>query len=206
VKKDIASLKASADAWLAPWKKRVQALWSRFHAMSPRERRIIVVAGVVLGVLFVDTAVIKPMRGHLSSVERKIRETEVIAIRNLRNTAQKADLNTLYQRLQQDIPDLRAGDEEIRASLLRDVESFARSNEVYLADVKPQISTESDLSKEFSVRLQVECRMDQLLSFFADLAQTRKLYAIESFRIYPHPEDVNKVKASLAVTRVVLVS
>lgn len=184
--------------------KATQALWGKFNNLSKTERRFLIVAILVLSALFVDSGIVRPLRANMEALNQKIKETEKKVMRDLKSASQKPDLEKIYAKLQQDISDSRVSDEEIRSSMLHDIEQFAGSDQIYLSEVKPQVSTETTEFKQFSVRMVMECHAEELMRFFSELMKTHKLYTIDSFRITPHPEDVHKIKATVTVGRVVL--
>ena len=184
-------------------KRASETLWNQFNHLSKRERNIFILTAAVIFTMLADYTVVRPLRRSLASLDNKIKQTETMALHNLRSAAQKPELDKVYRKIQESIQDSRADDEEIRSSMLKDIESLAREHEIYLSEVKPQVSNETPRYKEFSVRMQMECPMEDLMRFLSGLMRTRKLYTVESFRITPHPEDVQKIKTNITVTRVV---
>ena len=180
-----------------------ETLWGKFNHLSKRERNISIVATAVLMVVTADFAVVRPLKSSLASLDHKIKDTENLVLRNLKVAGQKPELDKVYQRMQESMQDSHANDEEIRSSMLKDIESLARENGIYLSEVKPQVSNETPRFKEFAVRVQMECRMEPLMRFLADILKRQKLYTVDSFRITPHPEDVHKIKATVTLSRVV---
>ena len=67
----------------------------------------------------------------------------------------------------------------------------------------PQVSGEEQNYSVYRVRLQLEGRMSEMLQFLAELVRTKRLYLVETLRVVPHPEDVNKIKAQVGVARLV---
>jgi len=203
MKKMISAALAKLELFVTAFKKNAEKLWSKFNNLSARERNISILAAAVVLLMFADAVVVRPLRQSIISLHQKIAEQEKKALRNLSAAAQKPDLDSIYSGLRRNIQGVAANDEEIRSSILNDIESFARSCEIYLLEVKPQVSSENGRFKEFSVRLQLEGRMEKLMQFFVEFIKTQKLYTVESFRITPHPEDVHKIKAAVSISRVV---
>ena len=183
---------------------RFAPLKERMNRLSRRERRVVFLVTAVLGLFFSDYAVIHPIQRNSQALNQKITLEEKQLFKNMQNVAQKSSVDAFYLRLLGDIDVPNTTDEEIRSSMLHDIELLARSSDVYLSEVKPQVSNEHEHFREFSVRMQVEGGMDKIISFFAELVKTKKLYYVENFQVQPHREDVNKVKATVSIARAVL--
>lgn len=191
--------------YLRPFKVRarlgMENLTTRFQLLSPREKKAVIVSTAVLGIFLADAVVIHPWIDNLRRLDEKISMQEKQTMHHLRSVGQKSKVDQVYLRLWQSLDSSDRTDDEIRATMLRDIEEQARANGLNLSEVKPQVSSEGGEIKTFSVRLQADGRMPDLALFFAELVKKRKLYFIESFRITPHPEDLNKIRAGVVVNR-----
>ncbi len=182
---------------------KLQALWGLFDQFSKREKQAAAAAAAVVLVFFIDAAVLKPIQKNIVSLNQQILVQEKKFIHNTRSVEQKPQIDDLFSRLKQTVDLAPVSDEEARVSMLEDIEKYARERRIYLTEVKPQAPTQAGGRAEYRIRLVAEATMKDMLSFLADLVRTKKLYLVESLRIVPHPEDVNKIKATVAVNRVI---
>ncbi len=183
---------------------RAEIVWARFNRLSPREKNIFGGALAVLSLALVYGGIFMPIHNHFKGFQDKIAVQEKQVLRNIRSVHEKPQVDSAYQTLLSKLDMPNASDDEIRDGMLKDVDQFARSNGLNLAEVKPQVSDEEKTFKKFYVRLQIEGRLRDLLVFFSDLVRTRRLYMIDSLRIIPSQEDVNKVKANVNLARAIL--
>ncbi len=199
----IARLKLIASTVKAKCQEYTEKGVSYFNQLSRREKSIFLAAAIFVLTWGLDAAVMRPLRGNFKSLEAKILSEEKEAIHGVRSVAQKTYVTEIYQKLSQSLDTLSGDAEEIRSSLLQDIEQKAREQHVYLTEVRPQVSAEREDLTEFSARVQAEARLEDVLRFLAALVKTRKIYVIDSIRIIPHQEDLNKVKAFISLSRLV---
>jgi hypothetical protein len=192
-------LKSIVDFLLAKY----QLIWDRFNQLSKREKQAAIAAVLLVLALLLDNAVLKPIQKNISGLNEKISIEEKKFMHNIRSVDQKPRIDGLYSDLSQNISLSVVSDEQARVSMLEDIEKYARERRIYLTEVKPQVATQQGDHKEYRIRLQMEGTFQDMMSFLADLVRTKKLYLVETLRVTPHPEDVNKIKATAAVNRIV---
>ncbi len=180
--------------------------WETFNRLSQREKNYFIAAGVMVFLAFIQFGIVRPIQHSLLVLRERITTEEKKAVYNLRNLGQKPQVDVLYLSLLQSIGMSGASSDEIRSSMLHDVELTARSHNISLTDVKPQISTDRENFRDFYLRAQAEGKMEELIVFFTELVKMKKLYYIESLKVTPHPDYENKVKASISIGRAVLLS
>lgn len=185
-------------------KTKSEFLWNRFNQLSKRERRAAGATLAVISLWILDAAILKPIQKNIDGLNQKISVEEKKVMHNVRSVEQKPRVDVLLSQLTQRVDFSSESDEKTRASMLEDIEKYARERRIYLTEVKPQVSEQEAGHKEYRIRIQMEGVMSELLSFLADLVRTRKLYRVENLRIVPHAEDVNKVKATVTVNRVII--
>lgn len=206
-------IKLPSLAFLAPAKKIFTdagalfgAGWRWYSARPKRERVLIACVAGVLAMLAAEFIFIEPLRRAAGGLEEDIRLHETQALQNMRTMSLKPSVDNVFATLLQQSELQGRDDEEIRSTMLQDIETMARAHNLYLGEVKPQISRDSGAFEEFLVRVQVEGRMEEVMQFFNELFSGRRLYYIETFRASPHPEDLNKVKVNAQVIRAILKS
>ncbi len=191
---------------LSALKSRWNQLWSGFDAMPiKRKNQIFAVIVFFVGV-FIYFVVLQPMQQAVVKLDKQIKTKEKLAAKNIQDVAQKPKVSDVYFRLLSAVAMPPGGNEDIRAAILRDIELSSRSNAISLTEIKPQVSTESDGFTLFFMNAQAEGALSQLTLFLTDLLRKEKLYFIDSLRVSPHPEDVNKVRANISIGRAALSS
>jgi Tfp pilus assembly protein PilO len=176
---------------------------NRFNQFTPREKKIAVFSGIAIGIFLVDALIVRPLKTGIESMNQKISIQEKKTLHQIRSLSQKPKIDASYIKILDSIEIPKDSDEEIRTSMLRDVEQFARASNLYLSEVKPQVSLEKGDYDEFSVRMQVDGTLEELMTFLAELVRTKKLYSVDTLRMVPHPDDHNKIRASITLLRTV---
>ena len=176
----------------------------KFNKLTKREKLIAVFTGVFILIVFIDQGVVQPLKRNIEGLGQKISAQEVRVLQNYVSTAQKPQVDQIYVSLLENLDNSKTNDEEIRADILHDVELLARSNSIYLSEVKPQVSVESENLTDFFVRLQIEGEMEKFVRFIRDLVATKKLYYVETIRVTQNPNEPNKIKATLSIARSVI--
>lgn len=180
-----------------------QKVFARFQKLSVREKRILAATAVILFLWVLDEGIVQPFRRNFAKLENDIHTQKKNAEWIYRTISQKPSVNAAYESLKQALNVEDKNPESVRASFLKDVEQLARDKDVSLGEVRPQISSDRKNYTEYSVRIQADARMENLIQFLAEMIRTKKLYCIKTIRVAPHPEDVNKVRANILLLRVV---
>jgi hypothetical protein len=180
---------------------RYESLLRRFQTLSKSEKSFAAAAAALIIIFLADAAVIRPIRTGMKELEEKIRVVELATTHSVRSISQKARIDNLYLSVLGEVERSNAPDEELRSDMLKDVEGLARSSGLDLSEVKPQISVDKGEYRDFAVRIQADGDLQQLSNYFARLVSTKKMYLIDSFRVVTHPEDLNKIRATVTVVR-----
>lgn len=189
------------------WLKHSSAiLWNGYQKLSKREKNILIVTIAVFTALGVDFSCVSPLRRNNEDLAKKISVHEKKVAHNIHTIEQSPAVDEEFSRLQNIIEMSKGNDEQVSASMLDEIGQFARSKNIYVIEKKPQSSDQKQNYKEYRVRVQMEGTLQDLLSFFAELVRTKKLYFVDSLRIVAHPEDINKIKATATLSRLILQS
>jgi Tfp pilus assembly protein PilO len=195
-------IQLQARALIAQMRGRWERAWAHFQTLSLLQRRLAAAAGLLVFLVVMEQGILKPLNGTIRSLDTKIAAAELKSLQTRKSVLQKPGIEQAYAQLVQSVDFSTTTDEQVRAAMLRDIESLAREMQMNLSDVRPQISVDRSQYKEISVRLQVDGTLSQLARFFAGrLVRTRRLYSIDSFRITPHPEDIHKIRANITIAR-----
>ena len=172
--------------------------------LSPREKKILYVVGVLLMVVFGYHGIWRPMREKFGSLDEEIFDTEMrlrkakIFYRQRQDILEEAKK---YPNLEQ----MEAGtDEEEIARVLNLIEQTARKAGVSLSDVKPQQVRSDKVSKSYVVELNAESEIKQLVEFIYELQYSPLLLKVEQLNTAPKQEKSTTLRSFLVVSRVVV--
>lgn len=160
----------------------------------PRERRLALAAGVVIGCWVFVSWIVQPLweRVRELRVEAQTKTEKVEAINRLLTKA-----GSIEQTYQQSAPYLTSGsDDRTGAAFLNELETLSRSSNVQLS-LKPHQPKDEERMSRFDVELDVEGSQQNLLEFLDALFRLQKLIAVERFRISIIPAKTDTLRAYL---------
>lgn len=170
-------------------------------ALRPRERRLALMAGVVIGCWLFVSWLAQPLWDQVKELRLHVeRQTEKLEALN-RLAKQAPDIEERYQRA---APYLAGGDDERAQSIFLDeLELLSRGSGLHV-NFKPRPSKREERVSRFEVELDVEGAQDTLLAFLDGLIAMPKLMAIERLRLSTIPTKANQLRANLVIQQLTL--
>ena len=89
------------------------------------------------------------------------------------------------------------------AYLLGEVEKLARKTSLYIVDMKPLGVEEDKVSRKYSVDLNCEAQMEQIMNFMYEIENSSMLFFVESFNITPKSKDSSVAKCNMRIANVI---
>ena len=168
---------------------------------QPSERRLAIVAGVVIGVWMVVSFIIQPMWNRKESlrlaVEAKMEKLE--AVNRL-----IGESGTIEQSYANQEGFFAAESEEVaQRGLLAEIESLSRTSSLQL-NLKPKQTKQQNHADRFEIELEVQGPQAQLLGFLDSLFGLPKLVSIQRLRITTVPAQGDVLRANLVIQGFVL--
>ena len=172
--------------------------------LTSREKKIL---SVVIGLLILVTG----YHGVLTPLSSKINEmdTEIFAmqmkLRKAKTFIRQGDAIREEAKKHPNLSQMDAGtDEEEIARLLNFIEQTARQVGVSLSDVKPEPVQSDKVSKRYSVELNAESNLDQLMEFVYSLEHSPQILKINKITTALKEEKSTALRSFLVVERVVV--
>ena len=157
-----------------------------------RDRRALLLLGVLLGLYFVLSEVAFPAYGRLAAAGDTARDREDQLRRYRRAAVQKADYGPLLEEARRRVEEgeglLIRGDNPSLASaeLQTIIEGIAADTGVELGQRNMSAAVQKDeFFNEITMTLGFECTPGQLVMFLEQLRRSEKLVAVRSIRIAP---------------------
>ena len=169
--------------------------------LRPAERRLAMIAMVVIGCwLFVST-VVQPLRAHRAETQQRIQTQREKLDALQRVLAQSAQVEQAYQQF---APYLNGADgDSAPGAFFSELESVARNANVTL-NLKPRpAKTEGRISR-LEVELDLEGSQPDLLAFLDSLLQMPRLIAIDRLRLSTTPSREGILRANLVLHKLSL--
>ena len=170
--------------------------------MSKREKTVFTVTVLCVSVALVDRAMIAPIASRIRLLDEKIAAQTELVKKNVRIVAEKDRVKATAKEFSVYSRKAATQEEEV-AFLLGEVETLARKNSLYIVDMKPLGMQEDKGSRKYSVDLNCEAQMDQLVSFMHDVENSQKLFVVESFNITSKSKDSSIAKCNLRISNII---
>jgi Tfp pilus assembly protein PilO len=170
--------------------------------LSKKEKRLFYITVAVISIVFLERVVFKPVINKLESFNGKISLEEKKLEKSMLILAQEQTINSEYTKFAQNIKQEQSEEEAI-AGLLSSIEKMAKSVSVFILDMKPGTVEKSEFYKKYSVKVEVEAKINNLSDFIYQLENSPKLLRVSDFRLTPQKKET-VLKVSMTVTEVLI--
>jgi len=173
------------------------------NRLSKREKIILAVALVIVGIFLSDRLVIHPLVGIFRSTDQELRDLEADVKKSVRLLSQKNRLQEEFKKYASYSVQAKSAEEEAVA-LLKTIEGLAGESGVNLVYVKPAAAKRGERLKEYYANLECEAQMEQLIKFFYRVESSTQLLKIKKFTLQPSAEGSTVVRCVVTISRSVV--
>lgn len=182
----------------------IQKFLTFVNGLSKRERLILYCAAAFLTVTIADRVVISPVVSEIRDINEKVRLKEAEIVRSMQFLANKERIISEIAAYESFLKK-PAADEEGMTELLKEIENLATKNGVYVLNIRPAgIKTEGP-AKKFSVSLDCESAMEDLVAFLHVIENSKQIYLIDKIQITPKTGEVSVIQSGMTISRVNIV-
>ena len=174
-----------------------------YQKLSKRERTILHVVFVAIGILVMDRIVIGPVFQKMSSLDRQIRDEETTIKKSLHVLLRKQQISNENRQFVIFSVDSKNPEREMTI-LLKEIENIANRSSVSLLYEKPGNTKEDGAIKKYFATLECEAQMSDVASFFHNIENSTKLLQVEKYSIQPKSKESSIAKCSVTVSRTIL--
>ena len=176
----------------------IAGVLSKYGTLRPAERRLALIAIVVIGCWLVVSLVLHPLMAHRDVVRQQV-ETQSEKLDALyRVLSQADDVDQIYQ---QYAPYLDGADgEPAHGIFFSELESLARASGVTM-NLKPRPGKTEGRVSRLEVELDVEGPQASLLAFLDSILQMPRLVAIDRLRLSTTPAKEGVLRANLVLRK-----
>ncbi len=170
--------------------------------LSKKEKRLFYITVAIVGCVFFDRIVFKPVLNKLESFNGKIVLEEKKLEKSMHILSQESSITSEYKKFAEGIKQDKS-DEETLASLLSSIEKMAGSVSVFILDMKPNPVEKAESYKKFSAKIEAEAKISNLADFVYQLENSPRLLRISDFRLTPQKKEA-VLKINMTVTEVLI--
>ncbi len=170
-------------------------------ALRPRERRLALIAAILIGCWVFVSWIVLPLWDLVRDLRLRV-EADTKRLRALSHLlAQVPDIERDHQQYAGYLE--AADDEQAPAAFLGELEALARRSNVQL-NLKPRPGKREERISRFDVELDVEGSQQSLMAFLDELLRIPKLITVERLRISAAPAKPDLLRANLVLQKLTL--
>jgi len=160
----------------------MKKLWSRLRAafddLSERERILVSIVGVLMGVLVLYFGIIQASLGLRSDAERRLADAEQQLKLMSRLRGDFDDVNDRLTSVEQRIQ------VSTRGNLRTTLESLAQASKVKVESMEPQATPSNDRYRETKVEVELkEVTLQQAVSYLHQIESSEQVLSVKSLRM-----------------------
>jgi hypothetical protein len=170
--------------------------------LNKREKLVFYCTAGVVALVLLDRIIVGPIFSKIRLLDERIKIERELIRKNARIVAEKDRIAHAVQAVSAYSRTAKTQEEEI-AFLLGEVEKLARKASLYIGDMKPMGVQEDAVSRKYSVDLNCEAQMDQVVNFMYDIENAPMLFLVESFNVSPKSKDSSIAKVNMRISNVI---
>lgn len=170
-------------------------------AFQSRERRLLIVAGLVIGSWAYISGMVQPLWDRADVLEDQVSGgvEKLQALQRL--LSQRSQIEGQYEQLAEFLRDEDIA--VVQGDWLQQLESLSRTCGLSL-NLKPRPLRQADPISRFDVELELEGSQEELLEFLDELFALKMLVVVERLRLAVIPDKPDMLRASLVLERLIL--
>jgi len=181
----------------------IKAILSFVTRLSKRERTIFYVTVGVVSLVLLDSVIISPILGRVSSLSEAIQTKEETIEQSLLIVTQEKRIDEEKDRYSPFLSKPQP-EEKVITAFLKEVETLAKKSSIYLTDIKPSgKEVEGAVVHQF-LRLNFEAQMEQVFNFFYNVTNFEQLIKIEDYQIRPKTEGSSIIICNISISKTII--
>ena len=171
--------------------------------LNKREKIIFAATAMVVGVLVLDQAIIRPISSMFYSFHQQSSSLEASVKKSIRLLAQKDRMLKEVKQYGAYVATAKSTEVDTMA-LLKHIEELANQTSVNLLYVKPAAVRGQEQIKKYYVNLECEGQMEQIVRFFYELENSKSLLKIEKYILQPTAKGSTVIKGAATVSKALI--
>ena len=151
----------------------------------------------------VDIFLVRPIFSLYSGLKDSIVTAEKRTERNLDFLSRKDAIYGEYEKYKSHFKSVGTEEEEL-ASILKEIESVANATQIKLADIKPVPVLHTEFYDRYSVEIECESDMNNLVKFIYEIQHSEKMLRVDRLRITAKKTKGSVLEGYMLISRVVI--
>ncbi|MFA5356734.1 MAG: GspMb/PilO family protein [Candidatus Omnitrophota bacterium] len=170
----------------------------------PKRQRYMLYFSLSLAVLAVmDRLIIYPVAYKIDTLNKEIDSKAEAIRRDMRIIAMKDKIVRESSKYSSFFKPAKSEEEE-NTILLKEIENIAGKSMVYLIDIKPASVRDEGPARKFTINLNCEAQMEQLIDFMYGLENSALLLIIEKLQISQRSAETSVIRCAMSVSRMAM--
>lgn len=162
--------------------------------------------GLIIALLFfssavLDWAIVEPVNKKIKKINQEIKVSQAQLTFDLSNVAHKDEIAKEFEKYAS-YQKASGSDEENITMMLSVLEDLGRDSGLTFLDIKPQQPDKTDLFKKYTIAIETEGTMEELVQFLYKLDNSEHLLRVEKLRLSTRDKAANQLKSSIVVTKI----
>lgn len=184
-------------------KLKLQFFTSFFIRLSKRERTIFYVAACFIMLTAFDRLIIDPIYAKIASLDRDIKDKETNIKKDLYILSLKDRILSESAKYAPFLNRIEFGEKEV-ASLLKEIETVANKSTIYLIDIKPQGTKEVGGTQVYTVSVNFEAQMEQLIDFMYNIESSNEILLVGKYQISPKSKESSVATCGMLIYKIIM--
>ncbi len=181
---------------------KIQVFYTFFSKLSKKEKNFFYAAALFVSLALFDFLIVSPVFSKIKSLDKEISDKNASIKKYSHILSQKDRILVERDKYNSFLTAIKSDDEEI-TSLLKEIETMADKNSVYLVDMKPVDSSGAGQQNKFLVSLNCESQMEQLVAFMYSIENSTRLLTIDKYEMSPKSKESSIVKCSMSISIII---
>jgi Tfp pilus assembly protein PilO len=170
--------------------------------LSHSEKIIFYVAAAIVSLTLIDRLLLAPVSQRIDNQAAEIENKEAGIERMSFILAQKDRIVAETAKYVKFLSKAKESDEEA-TTILKEIESIANNNSMYVVDLKPIGFRDSNEIKKYVVSITCEGQMENVFSFMYNIESSPLLLRIERCEIVPKSRESSIASLTLMISKII---
>ncbi len=178
-------------------------IFFRIFQLSKRKRYTFYIIIVILVAVFLDKVVFQAVMGRMDELNSAILVQERKMQKTLGILSMEDLITEEYAKCIEGVG-RKYSEEEEKSKLLSEIERLARSSLVSLKNIKPGAIKKIGPYEEYTIKIEVEAKMNYLVDFIYKLERSPCLLRVESFQLRTKDKKSPILRGQMTITEILI--
>jgi hypothetical protein len=172
--------------------------------LNDNQKKLLVIAMVIVGAALLDRLFIGPTMSHLSTIEDSINKEESSIRQDMRFLGYKQRIAQESSEIEPFLTKNVSTDEEMIAAFLKKIESLASQTKVTLIKVNPAPGEQDAEYWKYQADLECSGNLGDVISFMHLVNSDKDLMKVDKFNFSAKKSDTDEIKATMTIEKIVV--